>query len=625
MSEQLSTELEPFKTIILSLASYAMHPKLDILIEKLTPAQKPSIRFLIKVEIKRLSRPCPYVLDFRSYFAECEPVQYQNICHYLDKISKILFLDSVEKNNGLFTMNIYNEINIQAKKRHLKAVEQHKLTKHNYQIKTESVKSFQLVNDNICYDKQLNIFPRCKVFTYDPLGMSRKGKEEIGHSVTLLDVNPQNCVIKAPIETINYQDKIIYLWFYDHDKQLNYHQDIVLQYSIEDFKEVQSSPFTHYRLKLNTVSSSIMVGYLADLLHRINRIAGELLVNQVQPLIDSVYAKSHEQFVLNSSQDIAMVCAPYKTGWRPTAGLQTRSNQALWNFFSTEGNNDPIARLFCNPSLQSALDNQHKFDQYAYVLRHHYQENGDDKDQFIIIWQQQLIHDIAAQNYLIKNVLNGNYRYVRFSFTPIDVLSDAYNPSAVPSYVSPAMALLNRTLGKQVSEKLKKNSYLAVLSDVTEINTVLSLSKVLNIKDKLQSTDTALKCPTSFLLPLLQRKSPMEIVKVKENDVRAEDRFDVETPITITRCGNKPCTIHGFSENISTHGLSIKLSKPLQYRAGDEIQLSITMPYKNKIVTLPKQKYQLIGGKDRLNLRLVISTLESRHAASWMFRDYIYP
>lgn len=76
-------------------------------------------------------------------------------------------------------------------------------------------------------------------------------------------------------------------------------------------------------------------------------------------------------------------------------------------FFFTAENNDPLARLFCNSSLQSALDNNQSFDQYAYILRHNYQGNGVDKDQFIILWQQQLLDDITAQNYLKKQVLIG--------------------------------------------------------------------------------------------------------------------------------------------------------------------------------------------------------------------------
>jgi len=624
MPEQLSKELVPFKTIILSLASYAMHPKLDLLIEKLTPTEKPSTRFLIKVEIKRLSKPCPYVIDLRNYFTECKPVQYQHLCHYLDEISKTLFLESVEKNNGLFTMNIYNEINEDAKQRHLKLVKQTRKNEPSSQIKAQQVKSFSLINENICNDKQLKVFSNCKVFTYDPIGMSRQSKEEIGHSVTVHDLNPQYCVIKAPLETIDNQSKVIYLWLYNHDRQLEFHQDIILKYTIEDFKAAQSNSFTHYRLKLHITSNAKMTGYLTDLLNSINQTANDLLAKQIKPLVDSVYAKSHEQFVMNNTQDIVMVCAPYKTGWRPTSGLQTPSNSALWDFFSSAENTDPLARLFCDSSLQSALDNNHEFDQYAYVLRHNYQENGINKDQFIILWQQQLIDDLEAQKYFKNHVLNGNYRYIRFSFKQIDAMSDAYNPCAVPSYTSPDIAMLNRALGKQVSDKLKASNYLAILSDVTEINVILGLSKLFKVKEKLRSTDAPLKCPVSYALPLLQRRSPMEVVTSEGIDLRSEDRFDIEFAVTITRCGNQSCTVSGFTENISIQGLSIKLGKSFPYLSGEEVELSIAIPHKAKTVTLTQQKYKIIAGKDPLNLHLCISANEARHAASWMIRAYIY-
>ncbi|PCI62985.1 MAG: hypothetical protein COB35_01990 [Gammaproteobacteria bacterium] len=626
MPEQLSEDLAQFKTIILSLISYAMHPKLDTLIDKLTPAEKPSVRFLIKVEIKRLSKPCPYVLDFRTYFENCEPLQFQNICHYLDEISKTLFLASIEQNNGLFSINIYNEINNQAKQRHLEAKQQENIHRQNSQIQIEPVKAFNLINSNICRDQPLNAFSKCKVFTYDPLGMSRKGKDEIGLSVSILDLNPHNCVIRAPLETIDYQTKIVYLWFYDHDRKLDYYQDVVLQYTVEDFKEVQGNTNTHYRLKLNKVSDSKMIGHLADLLNKINLVVNELRQNQVQPLVDSIYAKSHEQFLLTNTHDIAMVCAPYKTGWRPSGGLQTKSNQALWDFFSAQGNNDPLTRLFCNDTIQTAFNQQQTFDQYAYVLRHSYQKDDQqsEKTQFIVMWQAQLENNTAAEKFLAKHILNGNYRYIRLRMQPIDALSDAYNPSAVPSHVNPAMALLNRTLGKQVTNILKASNYSVILSDVSEINSVLALSKCLGVKEKLQSTDSEIKCPNKFKLPALQRKSPLEVVRVEENDFRAEDRFDAKINVTITRCGTAACDIKAVTNNISTKGLALKLNKTLQYKAGVELKLTLEIPYKGKIVTLPNQVYQLIGGHDQKNLRLVISTSESRHAASWMLREYIY-
>jgi len=628
MSEQLDEKLTPFKTIIYSLVSYAMHPKLDTLIEKLTPDERPALRFLIKVEIKRLSKPCPYTLDFRSYFEECEPVQHLNICHYLDEISKTLFLESIEQNNGLFSLNIYNEINDHAKQRHLEAEKQRSDNKVHTKIDIEPVKTFNLINNNICYDQPLNIFSRCKVFTYDPLGMSRKGKLDIGISATVLDLNPQNCVLKTPFGRLTDDTKIIYLWFYDHDNQLDFYDDIVLQYDIEERKSIQEETYTHYRLKLNKVSDTNMVKLFTDLLMKITSVQKELLKNQIQPLSDSIFAKSHEQFLLNTTQDIPLLCAPYQSGWRPTCGLQTSSNTALWAFFSSQSHNDPLTRLFCSENIQQALKAGENFSQYAYVLRHNYQIKIADKlvekEQFIVIWQEQLQHNEAAVQLLKEFILNGDYRYVHLQFKKINALSDAYNPSAVPSHVNPAMALLNRPLTEQSASLLKASNYFALLADVSEINTILALDKRVASKERLYSTDAPISCDKVFQLPQLQRKSPMEVVRVEENDFRAEDRFDLELKINVTRCGKVACNIEGKTQNISTQGLSVILSKELKYNAGENIVLTLEIPYKNKLVTLTKQGYQIIGGSNAKHLRLLINTTQTRHAASWMLREYIY-
>jgi len=628
MSGKLNEKLIPFKSIIYSLVSYAMHPKLDTLIEKLTPDEMPSTRFLIKVEIKRLSKPCPYVLDFRSYFEECEPVQHQNICHYLDEISKTLFLESVEQNNGLFSLNIFNEINDHAKQRHLEAQQQQLNENVHSKIDIPPVKTFNLINNNICYDAALNIFSCCKIFTYDPLGMSRKGKLEIGTSATILDLNAQNCVLKAPLDSLNNDTQMIYLWFYDHDKQLDFYDDIVLQYNIADRKELQLDNTTHYRLKLSKVSDSNMLKLFSDLLVKISRVAKELLKNQIQPLSDSVFAKSHEQFLSNTRQDIAFLCAPYQSGWRPTCGLQTARNQHLWDFFSIRKNTNPLTRLFCCNNVQRALELKENFSQYAYILRHSYQIKVAnkllEKEQFIIIWQEQLEQNEAAVKLVKEFVLNGNYRYIKLQLIQVDALADAYNPSAVPSHVSPAMALLNRQIPEQASKVLKASKSFAVLSDVTEINQVLALDSIARSKEKLYATDSAIICAPDYELPELQRKSPMEVVRVEKSDFRVEDRFAVELNIKVTRCGKIACNVEGKTQNISIQGLSILLSQKLNYKAGDNIVLSLEIPYKNKLVTLPKQDYQIIGGNDDNSLRLLINTTQSRHAASWMLRDYIY-
>lgn len=435
MAAKLSADLSQFKTIILSLISYAKHPKLDTLIAKLAPNTITSKRFLIKMEIKRLATPCALVMDFRAFFDDCQPIKHQNVCHYLDEISKTLFLDGIKNNNGIFSVLIYNELNDKAKKRHRAMMNSQEQGKSHSKISIAEVQKINLVNDSFFDEPQVEGKSKCRVFSYDPLGMSNRGKLKIGIEVTALDLNANGCVIKTPLETIKATEKDIYLWFYQHDTSLDFQQEIVLKYTVIEHKKTQSGKNSHYLLSLNQASDNQMISALGELL------AQRLLVNnqsqskQIQPLIASINAKCHEQFLLNNTLDIPILCAKYQTGWRPSTSLKTPSNQALWQFFSDDKGHDPLDRLFCNIDIQEAINTRGEFDGYAYVLKHQYRvklsadnqknkaninTNLDDntkanleQQQFIIIWQSQLKGDFSARSLLKKHVLNGDYRCIR--------------------------------------------------------------------------------------------------------------------------------------------------------------------------------------------------------------------
>ena len=627
MSEQLNEDLIPFRTIILSLISYAMHPKLDTLIEKLTPNEIAATRFLIKVEIKRLARPCPYVLDFRSYFDDCEKVHHNNICHYLDEISKTLFLDSVEKNNGLFSMSLFNEINTHAKQRHIEKVKQENALKAlkagQGPVPSDPLKTFTLINDNFCQDPIIDLESKCRIFTYDPLGMSRKGKEEIGLPAILVDLNLGNCVLKADYQAIDEACEDVFLWFYDHSEHLGIEKEIVLQYHLEDFKHSKGKKHTQYRLKLNKSSESKMINQLSELLTKKVQCYSQLQSNQIQPLIDSILAKSHEQFFMAKSPDIAMLCTQHQTVWYPSCGLHTKSNEDLWQFFSCDSVDNLLPNLFTYTELQAALSAKKDFDQYAYILKHQYHENEQPKAQFIILWQSQLTSK-KAQELLKKYILNGNYRHIRLKLTTINAQQDAYNPSALPSHINPVLALLNRPINMQVNKVLTCSNYFAQLSDVTDINEVLALKQALKVPSISLPTTQAIKCPVRYQLPIIKAAVAMEQVEVKVNDFRSEDRFDYALTLRLTRHGKTACKIAGVTNNISTKGLSIALDEPLACKAGVEVRLSMDIPYRNRVVTIANQVYQLVGCSDHKNLRLLIGQTERRHAASYMLREFIY-
>jgi hypothetical protein len=624
MAPQLDENLVQFRAIILSLLSYTAHPKLDTLITKLTPKLADSTRFLIKMEIRRLAKPCTLVMDFRSYFEDCQPIKHQNLCHYLDKISKELFIASVEQNDGLYNVHAYNELSEKAKNRHRTLVNTQEDAKQRSKIIVEDIQQISLVNSNFFSETPVNAESKCRLFGYDPLGMSYKGKITAGIEVTALDINANGCVIKTPLKAITNNDQRIYLWFYDHDNSLDFQQEIVLEYSIEDHKKIRSGKCSHYLLKLNQCSNSTMLAELKTLLTKRLALSHQSQKKQIPPLIASINAKCYEQFLLSNTVDIPMLCAEYQTGWRPSTSLKTPSNQELWQFLSDSTGHEPLTRLFAHPSIQNALNNQKEFDDYAYLLKHEYCQNIKNHQQFIIIWQSQLEDDYAASSFLAKYILNGDYRYIRLKILPVDAQQDAYVPSAIPDYINPAMALLNRPHNKQTLALLKASKQLAILSDVTELNNILAIPSALTVKENKRPKAQALKCPTRFSLASSTRKSMMEVVSINNDDLRVEDRFEHEIKLTLTHCNNKNLNLNGVSINISTSGLLIKLDKAVKIKAGTNIHLTMQVPYRGKILSLANQAYQLLASQDDRILRLAINGPKNKHLASHALREFIY-
>ena len=628
MATHLSEDLKQFKTVILSLISYATHPKLDTLIEKLTPQLTTSKRFLIRMEIKRLAKPCALVVDFRPYFDHCEPVKHQNICHYLDEISKTLFLDSVKRDNGLFSIHSYDDLNDKAKKRHRDLLRDQDSAKERSKIAIDEIQQINLVNDLFFNEPQVSGKSKCRLFSYDPLGMSTKGKLEVGVEVTVLDINENSCIIKTPLQTKHNTKELIFLWFYQHEPSLNFEEDIVLEYTIKVHKKTQSGKNNHYLLTLSQGSNPKMLNSLTDLLASKLQLSTQSQSKHVQPLIASINSKCHEQFLLSNTVDIPMLCAKYQSGWRPSSSLKTPSNLELWQFLSDENGHDPLARLFCNIDVQNAINTPEGFDDYAYILKHAIKEstqaNTHNKYQFIVIWQSELEYDDNAHSLLRNHILNGDYKYVRLRVLPVDAHQDAYIPSALPCYVNPAMALLNRPHNRDTSTLLKASSQLAILSDITELNDVLALPNALAVKEKVPINNKKIECPIKFALPKLPRKSAMMVVSIDNRDLRREDRFEHELSLTLTYCNKQNVNISGITKNISTRGLLITLNSPIKLKPGANIFLNMDIPYRGKILTIPNQAYLLLNSQDDCHFRLEINEQESKHAACQALHEFIY-
>jgi hypothetical protein len=82
--------------------------------------------------------------------------------------------------------------------------------------------------------------------------------------------------------------------------------------------------------------------------------------------------------------------------------------------------------------------------------------------------------------------------------------------------------------------------------------------------------------------------------------------------------------IDGVTQNVSIQGLLVKLSQETKFRAGEEIEIELTVPFAEKERTLKKQKYIVLGYDGHGAVRLLMNAVESKHLACRAIRKYLY-
>ena len=94
--------------------------------------------------------------------------------------------------------------------------------------------------------------------------------------------------------------------------------------------------------------------------------------------------------------------------------------------------------------------------------------------------------------------------------------------------------------------------------------------------------------------------------------------------MAITRSNNVVVNIPGETQNISIQGLLVKLAKETKFKAGEEVEIELTVPFTEEDRRLKKQKYIVLGYDGHGAVRLLMNSIESKHLACRAIRKYLY-
>lgn len=615
MSNSVRPDLYRFTGIIISLLPYALHQKLDYLIEKLTSNVSESVRYLIKLEIRKLAKPCEHIIDLRLFFDECEEFVHNQVSHYLDQISKALFEDSLQENNGIFTLSAYQTITASAKKRHGGA----KSDTSKTDLSVKKLYNIPLVNPNIVDSIQTHFLSKTKAFIYDPLGMTFNGKNEVGVEAEVIDMNKDHAVVTMATDVITLEPDRVFLWLYQHHSDIGLSKEIIVAFKVLEVREFKSGTKGLYRLALdkdNTVPDMLKMYSL--MLNKVAIAIKEERMKLTQPLCDSINSTIHERFYINRTNTIAMICSKGDQGWFPSAALRARGNDRSWSFMEDEEGVFHLPNILLNDSFQHQLNQEQEQEQeeielYAFILKY----KQGKKVHFGIIWYHDYLNTDVAKNTFNQCFLGHNYRFMKIVVKNINPLQDAHKKVAVPSELSPNIALLNMPLTTKVTEKIDTSNRLVMVTGITSVFNDIML-------DSKTHKPTDIILPDLSKLPVSDHLKEVEIVTAENNDLRSENRFDETFELVITQVNKQKCHIPATTINISSKGMSVHLSQRIKIAADAEILLNIAIPFKGRMQSFSGQTYQAVGDSIQNNLRLVIRGAQQKHKTCQLIRQYAY-
>jgi hypothetical protein len=614
MSSIISDNLQRFEKQILSLIPYASNERLEYLVKKLLPDENAGRHLAVKNEIKKLAQQSTKSIDLRELFADCEILEYNNVTHYLDLAGLQLFNQKLIEYQNLYTIGLYHEVYEDAQQRaaYKKKCE---VESRKSEFTIDKTEPKPLVNKNLIVGDLKKLNSSCKVFLNPIMGMTTQGKKEVGITAVIERMNNQKVVIQTVNELKNITADTLYLWLFDHHAEVDFTEELELGFIIIDRQKSKVNNKFEYLLQFSSplTDQQMRVLFAHYLRQKKLAIIGPT-ERFIEPLFDSVTSKGYEQLYLNKTHDIPLLCYKADNIWHAKIAMKTSGNDELWNFFSDDKQKFHLPVLLGNKDIQKALNERSTVDKYAFLLKSSLKGTFN----YSLIWYDDLIHNRSVKTVFNNYFKNSLFRVVKISSSFINSTEDAYVPSALPSHVHPKMAVLNRAIPKAALDMISDCDHMITVSDIT------SLYETIYQPVSGKITELANLLPQRFQLSAVDDLSETEIVTAENDDSRGEDRFVLHFNMAITRSNNVVTNLVGKTQNVSVQGLLVNLEKETKFKAGEEIEIELTVPFKEQERTLTKQKYVVLGYDSHGAVRLLMNAIESKHLACRAIRKYIY-
>ncbi|MCF2900902.1 hypothetical protein L1267_10855 [Pseudoalteromonas sp. OFAV1] len=593
----LQQDMVKYQKTIRSLIPYAEHKRLGELINKLEKSANKSVQFLIKMEIKRLSKPCNRVIDLRYLFPDAKPYFYNNTKHYFDNDSLSDFKDLLKSSSGIYTILIYDKILKNAYLRY--NLQKDKSNKVNAAAakNNQPLQVIELYNKLELYKKPCDVCCEFNFYYKDISRVATPSRYSIPFMFDSKLVNINKDFLAFDVDKDSVIEGEVFLVINNQSRSVGFIEQVCIGIKALSNKLINTKhgDKKRYYFKLDKeISRKDEIKRYIDFIRCFEEAKNKHLQNHIEPVKNNVKIKYAEQFIINSTISIPMTLSKQEGRWQSSSILQTWLNTKLLNHLMLK-NRFIIDAALQESKFQRLILNKKSIDCCIVISNIGNTFYYHDFDKYV---------SGCYSDWISKNSID-DLMILRLSGHTTNIQEDSTIQSKLPNDILQSLGVFDIQLSSESKNILAMSEYYLEVSPLTEI--------IGHLRGNLASNQES---------PLLLESKLINetlVSNAKEKDIRSEDRFMHSFPIKLK---SKYMTSIGQTINISPKGLFIKIERDIKLSPGMEVAIEIDMTGIGG-KRLINQPYLVLGGDVNSGYRLTISTVLKKHLAGNIIKKFI--
>ncbi|WP_334021231.1 PilZ domain-containing protein [Alteromonas sp. S015] len=565
----MSQDLKQYADIIEQLKPMVNEPEFNqVLLQTASDVPKEK-RFLIKMEVKRLAKPCMRTIDLRGHVdGKCNKYVHEGRSHYMDDVAISKFEEQLRV-FGRYTYGVYEAVQNTENNFRLmrqKELAQERVDKENPELKRRSavLEQFKAPTVNLLDYRQRNAERMNFAVAVELFNSTNQSVRGLS-----VDISLEGLQVKISKDAFFEKGETLFIFFRGLESEFAMDKKNGIAYKLV---KIVTKNDAHYLAlqRYKEKPSPTFDKFLENFIHGNKR---RYKVN-MSNTIEAITSKICEQYFSPRSPTLPVYIDVINKTLVPRFAMVNEVNRETVQYWRDEDDNCRLHFLLTQERLSRLLQKPESIREIFVFSFTHLQ---NEKVYFYSASYEELLQkDILTRVFLGFGSKKASWRVFKVTLTDMEP-EQAHIPLSIPDSVGNKVKKLNTPPSARLMSKLKNLRFLAHVTDVTSIAGQETYNEFQFNRENLSHL-------RNFGHPRNRAPSNVQVVRFKYEEQRIESRYQLRTQIE-ARFNDEQVVHKGISEDISVHGLGLRVELSKEYKGSLEGRAEVAFPRLQEIAT----------------------------------------